>query len=246
MTLTINAVNVMNDLVELDNLVPLVRSRVLANGCNIEHEACVLLIRKYCDDLNDVGLSDFKSESYKTGGRSGTEYLLDEQQATFLITLMRNSKTVVEFKKVLTKEFFRLRSAIRLMSDQLNNPERTKIRDDGKAPYRQKTDVIEEFVNYATSQGSKSAKKYYMGFAKMENRSLFEYSQKFKNLRDVLNISQLFTVATADRIIEKSISEGMEANMHYKDIFKMAKADVIKLAELIGVSPILQLTQTRG
>ena len=40
------------------------------------------------------------------GGRPIVTYYLNEQQATFLMTLLRNNKVVVEFKKQLVKAFF--------------------------------------------------------------------------------------------------------------------------------------------
>jgi hypothetical protein len=119
------------------------------------------------------------------------------------------------------------------------------MREDGKAPYMQKTEVIKVFVDYAIEQGSGSASRYYSNFAKMENKSLFECHQKFKNMREVLSIRQLFQVATADQIIEKALVDGMNDEMHYKEIYKLAKGRVIEYAALIGRSPILQLTTAK-
>jgi len=242
-TLSLIKGDVMSGMIEVNGKRSFVRSRVLAKGCEIEHEACGLLIRKYTDDLNDVGLTDLGSESYKTGGRSGTEFLLDEQQSTFLITLMRNSKQVVKFKKLLTIEFFQQRERLAISSAMQSDIHRIAVRDDGKQIYFQKTDVIKQFVDYATEQGSRSAAKYYCTLAKMENNALFFFEQKYKNLREVLTIKQLMQVSTADDVIEKALKEGMEKEMPYKDIYKLAKERVISFADIIGVSPILQLTQ---
>jgi phage regulator Rha-like protein len=41
------------------------------------------------------------------------EYYLDEQQATFLITLLKNSEVVVKFKKSLVKEFYRMKAFLK-------------------------------------------------------------------------------------------------------------------------------------
>jgi phage regulator Rha-like protein len=44
-----------------------------------------------------------------SGGRPEKIYFLNEQQATLLLTYLRNSKIVREFKKALVKEFYRLK-----------------------------------------------------------------------------------------------------------------------------------------
>ena len=46
---------------------------------------------------------------------------LNEQQATFLMTLMRNSPRVIEFKKALVKAFFETREFIRSQDQSYNN-----------------------------------------------------------------------------------------------------------------------------
>lgn len=78
----------------------------IAAGCEVDHASVIKLARAYQSDLQEFGLLDFKSES--TGGRP-TEYaLLNEQQSTLILTYMRNSPIVREFKKRLVKDFWRL------------------------------------------------------------------------------------------------------------------------------------------
>ena len=69
----------------------------VSEGVSRPHESILKIIRVYRSDFEEFGLLDFKSES--TGGRP-TEYaLLNEQQATLLLTFMRNIGVVKEFKK---------------------------------------------------------------------------------------------------------------------------------------------------
>jgi hypothetical protein len=151
-------------------------------------------------------LSTFKTEKISSGGRPVEYAILDEQQATFLITLMRNSEKVILFKEELTKQFFKQRVFIQNLIMQQKDPSWMNVRKDGKQVYFQKTDVIKDFIEYAIKQGSKSAKMYYINFAKMENKALFIFEQKFPNLREVLTIRQLMQVSIADDIIEKAIN----------------------------------------
>jgi phage antirepressor YoqD-like protein/phage regulator Rha-like protein len=84
-------------------------STAIAAGCEVDHASVIKLVRSYQADLAEFGLLDFKSES--TGGRPTEFALLNEQQATLLLTYMRNTPVVREFKKRLVKEFWRLAHA---------------------------------------------------------------------------------------------------------------------------------------
>lgn len=104
----------MSNLVTIVNDTAVTTSLAIAEGTDNEHASVILLVRKYQSDLEEFGLLDFKSES--TGGRP-TEYaILNEQQATLILTYMRNSDIVRAFKKQLVKAFYEL--ANRAKSEQ--------------------------------------------------------------------------------------------------------------------------------
>ncbi len=91
----------------------------------------------------------------KKAGRPVNEYMLNEQQTIFLGTLFRNTDKVLDFKENLAKEFVKQRIWIANSILQRKNPDWQNVRRDGKLVYRQKTDVIQIFIEYATKQGSK-------------------------------------------------------------------------------------------
>lgn len=217
-------------------------TRIIADGVSVEHESVIRLVKKYADDMNEIGLSRFQIGKVQTGGRPQEVAELDEAQAIFLVTLMKNSKTVVKFKKKLTTGFLKMRDELAKRLDNQKVDGWENARKDGKIIYQQKTDVIKQFVDYATGQGSKSAFRYYGNLAKMENSALFFFEQKYENLREVLTIKQLMQVATADDVIEKALKEGMDQEMFYKDIYKLAKERIVAFADIIGKSPIAELT----
>lgn len=231
-----------SEIVLMDGRKAYTTTRIISDGCRVEHNAVLKLVKKYAKDLSDVGpTSGFKIRSFKTAGRPGEEALLDEQQTTFLITLMKNSTVVVSFKKRLTVEFFKMRNALANIASQQKDSAWLDIRRDGKIAQRKKTDVIKKFVDYATNQGSKSANMYYATLAKMENSALFFLEQKFKNVREVLVIRQLMIVSMADDVIENALVEGMNDGLFYKDCYKLAKDRVVSFSNLAGRSPILSL-----
>jgi phage regulator Rha-like protein len=93
-----------------------VSHRVIAEYTDNKAVAIQNLINKYYDDFADLGQVHFKNEPLKHGLREGMStartYFLNEQQASFLMTLMRNSPIVVAFKKRLVEEFYAMRNQI--------------------------------------------------------------------------------------------------------------------------------------
>ena len=160
--------------------------------------------------------------------------LLNEEQTIFLVTLMKNSKAVVQFKMRLAKDFLAMRSKLQEISIRQQNAEWVARREAGKLSRKAETDAIKEFVGYATAQGSKNAHRYYCNITQMQNKALFLLEQKFKNLRDILDLQQLATVDSADAIVGKAIKDGMKSRLHYKDIYKLAKSRIEAFAELRG------------
>ncbi|KAA0995471.1 phage regulatory protein/antirepressor Ant [Pseudomonas sp. ANT_J12] len=83
----------------------------IAAGCEVDHASVIKLARTYQSDLQEFGPLGFEIHVAKRaqGGGSPTEYaVLNEQQSTLILTYMRNSSIVREFKKRLVKDFWRL------------------------------------------------------------------------------------------------------------------------------------------
>ncbi|CAK0773253.1 anti-repressor protein [Gammaproteobacteria bacterium] len=86
-------------------------SLAIANGTENDHASVIKLVRTYLSDLQEFGLVGFQIRPREPGNHGGgdTEYaLLNEQQATLLLTYMRNSQIVRGFKKRLVKAFWDL------------------------------------------------------------------------------------------------------------------------------------------
>jgi phage regulator Rha-like protein len=222
----------MGELVCLVKGLPLVSTMDMAKALKVEHASVLLMVRKY--EAKFQSIRTFRFEIAKSGGRPTPFCRLDEEQATFLVTLMRNSDVVVEFKHRMTREFYRMKQELILIASQSQNAEWLETRKAGKETRLIATDSIKTFVDYAKKQGSTKAEMYYANITIMENRAMFFLEQKFANLRDVLNIHQLSTIKSADMIVMKALSDGMEKGMNYKDIYQLAKLRVESFAEIIG------------
>lgn len=216
-----------------------------------EHRALKKIIWDYKTDFEELGalpsvISSSPVDGIKKKGRPDESYFLNEDQFMLLVTMVKNTPESKQLKMALVKEFRRMKQMLASLAKQQTSIDWKTARKDGKAVYHQKTDVIKQFVDYATAQGSQSANLYYTNIAKMENSALFLIEQKYPNLRDVLNIKQLMQVATADQIIEKALQDGMNENLHYKDIYKLAKDRIIQFSGIIGKSQVIGLLEQTG
>ncbi len=228
-------------IVKNENL--LVGTADLAKGFGVNHRDIKDLINKYKSEFEEWGVIAFQTQkpTSKNGGRPLDELLLNEEQATYLCTLLRNHDTARDFKRKLTREFFRQRKLLIKLVSQQQNQEWLEKRATGKIERRLETDTIKLFVEYAKEQGSKSAEKYYMVISKMENNSLFALDfmgQKFPNLRDILDGFALDSLKMADHIVGRSLKDGMKDKIHYKDIYKKARDSVESFAILMGKTPL--------
>jgi phage antirepressor YoqD-like protein len=94
---------------------PVTTSLAIAQGTDNEHRAVLQLVRKYLADLEEFGRVAFEMRTFETaGGPQQREVaILNERQATLLLSYMRNSEIVREFKKELVREFYRMAEELR-------------------------------------------------------------------------------------------------------------------------------------
>lgn len=108
-----------------------------------------------------------------------------------------------------------------------------------KAIRRTETDIIKQFVDYATEQGSKNAQMYYINITKMTNKAL-EFLVQVKQgapIRDLFNLEQHFFIGILEHRASEAIKFGMQEQMFYKDIYKYAKNEVNTLAASMKFKP---------
>lgn len=121
----------MNDLVYLapNTKEPFTTSEVIAECAEVKHHAIQQLIQKHKSDFRSFGLIAFemrKPPAGSKGGRPETIYHLNEQQATLLMTYLRNTPVVREFKKELVRQFYAMRKE--LLNVRVAKAERKPVR----------------------------------------------------------------------------------------------------------------------
>ena len=99
-----------------DQSFPVTTSEVIATALDKRATDVLELTKKYRENLSKFGAVPFKTEQVKRGSgardQSKEVAILNEQQAYFLVTLMRNSEKVIKFKLALVEAFFEMREQI--------------------------------------------------------------------------------------------------------------------------------------
>lgn len=131
----------MNDLVFLDpnkiDAVPFTMSDVIATYAQISHHAVQQMVSKHEDSLKAFGTVAFEMRAcpHRTGASVEKVYHLNEEQATLLITFLKNMDPVIRFKVELVRQFYAMRAE--LMKRRMERTELKPIR-------RELTDVVRE------------------------------------------------------------------------------------------------------
>lgn len=110
-----NAKNEVLKIVDVDGGVPKTTTLQIALGLGIQHKSVIQLVRSYKSDFAEFGLVTFEMRPRLKGQHGGGDVhyaVLNEEQATLLLTYMRNSPKVREFKKALVKAFFEARTLL--------------------------------------------------------------------------------------------------------------------------------------
>lgn len=210
----------MYELVEVRENDVFTNSKVIAEGTGNQHHAVRELIKKYKSDIEDFGTLLISNEE-STGGRPAEIYYLNEEQATFVITLLRNSKVVVKFKKELVRQFYAMRRFLVEKQSKLW----TETRIANKENRLKETDVIKLLEDYAKEQGSKNSDKLYMVYTKLAKSIV-------GGKRDSVSVSELNNITLVESIILQTIKIDMSMGMHYKDIYKDCSDRIKRFAEI--------------
>lgn len=92
---------------------PYTTSEIVAECAEVERITVRKLIENRKKELEQFGILSFEMTKINDSkGRPRKIYHLNEQQATLLITFLKNTAPVVEFKKNLVKAFFKMREEL--------------------------------------------------------------------------------------------------------------------------------------
>lgn len=135
-------------------------SEVIAEYTGIQKKNVHELIKTHEETLKQFGKIAFETEALESG-QTKTNYLLNEQQATLLITFMKNTQAVVVFKTKLVQAFFDLRNQVAefKLHRALEKPKRKQLTDSiqkwphaSKWSYKTLTDLLLKHVTGKTAK----------------------------------------------------------------------------------------------
>lgn len=112
---------------------PFTTSEVIAEFAQVKHHSITRLIQQYEADFELFGILRFQIEVLNGRGQPRKNYILNEQQATLLMTYLRNTEIVRNFKVELVRQFYLMRQEL----ERIN-----AIKQDRRKIRRNVTDAI--------------------------------------------------------------------------------------------------------
>ena len=224
-------------LVILKGKVPFTNSLVIAEGTKNQHKSVIRLIDTHQEKFNRWGkiyFSDFKSTNYvgDLRGRPTKVAFLNEQQATFLITLLKNTDIVLDFKAELVDQFYKMREVIA----RQQNAEWLETRKDVKLLFRDMTDTLQLLERYMAEQGSKNGKMVYINYAKLINKTLGIEPKS----RDKLPTWILNQISMLQKMIKANVKGLLARGEDYHRIYPKTKVSLENYARIAFIdSPLL-------
>jgi Rha family phage regulatory protein len=223
----------MVNLVEVIGGEPRTTSNVIGKEFSIQHNE---ILKKISGFVGEIPPADFEGmfveDTREVNGREYKTYNINRDGYMFLV--MNISTKKAHGKKLsFISAFNEMEKALIKQAENSNDSEWLKVRSQSKQMRLQQTDIIKEFVEYATEQGSKSAKFYYKHITNATYSALQLIQHKKPRLKDTLDVLELSQLMVAENVAKKSIRKHMEAGEHYKAVFVLVKQDLVNLSETL-------------
>ena len=168
---------------------PYTTSAIIAECAGIKHHAIQEHIRKQIGRLEQFGKVSFKMRPLQSG-QQAKDYILNEQQATLLITFLKNTEQVANFKTNLVKAFFEMREELSKfrMQRALEKPKRKTLHDSienwEQAPKHAHSTMNNLLLKVVTDRNAKQLREErggYNGIDSLTSEELEQY-QAFEDM----------------------------------------------------------------
>lgn len=168
---------------------PYTTSEIIAECADVKHRHLKILINKHKERLERFGKVTFKI-SPSEAGQNVRDYILNEQQATLLITFLKNTEQVANFKENLVKAFFEMRDELAQIKYQraLEKPKRKSLHDAienwGQAPKHAHSTVNNLLLKATTGYNAKQLKAERGGYNGIDSLTSDELV-RYQSLEDM-------------------------------------------------------------
>ncbi len=220
----------MAELVEVRNKELLVDSHLVAKKFGMQHKDFINTANKIIVKLEELRGDAVPPKYYKESRHyRGTDFevYLMTREFFSLVSMRLTSKKAFEWQVKFNQAFYDMERRLLKVETNKSDIEWNSTRLIGKTARTEETNVIKQFVEYATEQGSKSAKFYYGHLTNASYKALGLMAKKHPKLRDQMNIYELSELMLAERFATNKLKEYMELERNYKDIYQTVKDDLI-------------------
>lgn len=203
---------------------------LIARKFGMQHAKVVQAMNTLIPKLDDFRVTGFhprfETEDREYRGKKYTAYLLNRD--CFILLGMRfDTKLARKWQGQFIAAFNTMEQRILVADENATNTQWIGQRSQGKIARLKETDTIKEFVEYATSQGSKSAKFYYKHITNATYKALGLMVQSKPKLRDTMNLYELSELLLAERLAKSKIKKYMNLGRNYKDIYNSVRDDLL-------------------
>lgn len=161
---------------------PYTLSSIVAECTNLQHHTITRTIRKHQARFERFGKVGFKIQALKSG-QSAKDFILNEQQATLLVTFLKNTDQVANFKENLVKAFFEMREELSKFRIQraLEKPKRKTLHDSienwGQAPKHSHSTMNNLLLKAVTDRNAKQLREERGGYNGIDSLTSDELEQ---------------------------------------------------------------------
>lgn len=210
----------MNELVHLENDEAVCSSLEVAEKFGKRHDKLISEIERMYSDLIGKGCVQnggdpmFVKSSYihPQNKQEYPMYLMNRDGFSLLV-MGFTGKKALDWKLKYINAFNQMENIIREKQSQSWIETRTF----GKLSRKAETDVLKQLVEYAKQQGSEHADMLYMTYSKLANKTVGVTN------RDTATAKQLMNLSVTENIILKVVEDGINQQLHYKEIYKNCK-----------------------
>ncbi|MGL5050655.1 MAG: Rha family transcriptional regulator [Fusobacteriaceae bacterium] len=217
-------------------------SLIFAEQFGLEHKHILEKIRNLTVEYSTIKNEFVETEFTNARNRKYPMFLMTRKAFMFLVmntgAKEQNMQRVWDMQYKIIEAFDYMEKQLTIQLHNSKNEEWLQMRNVVIENRKEETSVIKDFVDYATNQGSKNAKNYYMLITKETNKNLCFIQHKVPKIRETLDTLQLGQLIMLENVIGKSLVKYMEEGTHYKEIYKKVVKDMKQLCELFGVKTI--------
>jgi len=220
------------ELVEVKRSEVFCDSHIVAKKFGYRPGYVVKHIKNVLSDLDDLqGVKMFTPKCQEDErvyrGNKYTAYLMNRDFFS-LLAMRFKGKKAIQWQAIFIASFNAMENRLLVADQNATDTKWLGQRKQGKLARFEETDIIKEFVQYATDQGSKSAKFYYKHITNATYKALGLMVQRKPKLRDTMNLYEISELLLAERLAKNSLKRYMDIGRDYKDIYNSVKDDLLK------------------